>query len=75
MLTARGKLAETLEPYRSQAIADGVGCSRQQAHSWRTGASLPDVRYLPGLARFLKMDLAALTEMVADETTQRAAVA
>jgi transcriptional regulator with XRE-family HTH domain len=64
-------LASLLEPYRSQAVADATGTSRQVAHSWRTGSNLPDVRSLPRLASFLNLDLAELTRIVAIEAGER----
>jgi len=60
-----------LDRYRSQAVAESIGCSRQVVHAWKTGAALPDVRVLPALAKFLGLDLAELTQIVADASTAR----
>jgi hypothetical protein len=70
--TGRG-FSALLERYRSEAIADACSTNRQVAHSWRSGRSLPDVRFIPILAAFLKIDLAELTQIIADDAAQRAA--
>ena len=65
-------LAQLLGPYRSEAVGEAAGTTRQTAHSWKTGSALPDVRFLPALATLLRIDLADLTRAVADESAQRA---
>jgi transcriptional regulator with XRE-family HTH domain len=58
-------LASILERYRPQAIAEATFVTRQNAHGWRTGATLPSVDVLPRLAEFLEMPLDELTRLVA----------
>lgn len=64
--TPRQGLSALLEPYKTAAIIEATGVSRQAVSAWRTGRTLPDVAVLPRLARLLKVDLAELTRLVAD---------
>jgi transcriptional regulator with XRE-family HTH domain len=68
-------LPELLRPYKTAAIVEEIGVARQAVSQWRSGRTVPDVRYLPALAQFLKIDLGELTEIVATELRRRDAAA
>lgn len=67
------RLSNLLRPYRTDAIQDATGVSRSNAHNWRNGRTLPETRFLPALAELLRIDLAELTRIVADDSTSRQA--
>lgn len=72
-MTSERTVAALIAPFKTGAIVDATGRSRQSVHTWRNGGGLPDVGALPGLARLIRIDLAELTQIVADEAAQRAA--
>lgn len=58
-------LPKLLRPYRAAAIAEVLDVSRMTVSQWRNGRSVPEVRHLPALATFLKIDLGELTAAIA----------
>lgn len=72
-ISRQNTVAALLLPFRSSALVEATGCSRQTVHAWRTGALLPDVAALPELAALLNIDLGKFTQIVAMEQKQRRA--
>lgn len=60
-----------LRPYKTVVLAEVAGVSRQAVALWRNGRSRPDIRTLPRLASFLKIDLGVLTGILATESHRR----
>ena len=68
-------LSELLEPFNLAKLARDLDVEYTTVAGWRKGAQ-PQVRHLPKLAEYLRVDLAELTRICAqrasDEETARA---
>lgn len=64
-------LALWLQPYKQEAVAEAVGVGTSTAHCWYHGLTLPRDEHIPKLARFLRLTVAELFEIIAEERKQR----
>jgi hypothetical protein len=64
-------LNELLEPFNLAKLARDLDVEYTTVAGWRRGAQ-PQVRHLPKLAEYLRVDLAELTRIVADNAANSA---
>lgn len=69
--TRQESLAAILRVYRTTSVAEALGISRNTVHLWATDQAGPNPEMIVKLADFLKMDVGAITRIVANDSERR----